>query len=115
MAGNKNIMINKIYWSSIEFKYNKDSPDFEKLVGGFVYVFIKSFDVMEALMKIQEAFKERKLTPIVIEHISQYNPELEWENEDDKKKYNELSEFAFRSEIVEFDDYYSYESINGTE
>ena len=107
-------MENKIFWSSIEFRYDKGSPDFENLVGGFVYVFIKSFDVIEALEKIQKAFKERKLTPIEIEHISPYNPELEWENEDETKKYTELSEFAFRSGLVEFDDFYSYESINDT-
>lgn len=108
-------MKNKIYWSSIEFKYDKDSPDSENLAGGFVYVFIKAFDVMEALLKIQYAFKERKLTPIEIEHISPYNPELQWENEDDKKKYNELSEFASQSGIVEFDDFYSFESKNENE
>jgi len=104
-------MENKIFWSSIEFRYDKDSPDFKKLVGGFVYVFIKSFDVIEALERIQKAFKEKKLIPIDVEYINPYNPELEWENEEDHEKYLKLSDFAFQSGLVVFDDFYSYENI----
>ena len=104
-------MESKIFWSSIEFGYDKDSPDFEKLIGGFVYVFVKSFDVIEALEKIQKAFSERNLIPIEVEYISPYNPELEWENEEDHKNYLELSDFAFRTGLVVFDDFYSYETI----
>jgi len=100
----------KIYWSSVEFLYEKKSVDYGKLEGGFVYVFIKSSDAAEALDKIKKAFKEKYLNPIDIDYISPYDPELEWEHEEDQKKYLKLYDFAFHSGLVEFDDFYSYES-----
>lgn len=38
----------KVYWSSIEFTYSKDSPDFKKYKGGLVYAFVNSKDAQRA-------------------------------------------------------------------
>jgi len=49
-------MKSKVYWSGIEYIYKRSSPDYEKLNGGFVYVFIKALTFM--LMKKKQITKE---------------------------------------------------------
>ena len=100
-------MENKIYWTGIEYNYDEKSND---LKGGFVYAFVKSFDVREALEKVLKALKEEKLVPLDIEFVSPYDEEMEWETEEQTKQFLEMYEDAKNTEDVIFDDFYAYES-----
>jgi len=98
-----------IFWSSIEYHYSDKSSDFKKLDGGFVYVFIKSFDVREALDLILESLDKQNLVPFNIEFISPYDKEIDWESIDQSNHYLELYNVANNSSDVIYDDFYAYE------
>jgi hypothetical protein len=94
----------KVYWSSIEYTYSSK----KNLKGGFVYVFVKAFDVREALAKLLAAFDEKKMTPNEIEYIMPYDVDTEWETSKQTSKFLELNNAALKSDEVIFDDFYAY-------
>jgi len=47
-----NNMKNKVFWIGVEYNYSKDSPDFNKLKGGYVYAFVKAVDVRDVLSNL---------------------------------------------------------------
>ena len=102
-------MEKKIYWSSIEYSYSKNSKEAEKLKGGFVYALIKAYDAREALEKIQSALDNENMIPIEIEYISPYDVNMEWEEEDQTSHFNGLYEEAGKKSDVIFDEFYAYE------
>ncbi|MBC5774899.1 hypothetical protein H8S95_12555 [Pontibacter sp. KCTC 32443] len=104
-------MESKVYWSSIEYKYGDASDNPEKLKGGFAYVFIKAFDVRDALEKISESLDRKGLHPIEIEFISPYDKETEWETSKETKHYKRLFVEALNSSDVVYDDLYAYEKF----
>ena len=101
-------MKNRIYWSSIEYEYDKRESN---LNGGFVYVFIKAADVKDALEKILKEFENEKIIPFDIEFIKPYDSKLEWKNQEETKYYFELYSMAKKSAKVIFDKFYAYEKI----
>ncbi len=102
-------MTSKVYWCGIEYSYKKGSPDFGKLKGGFVYVFVKASDVREALEKILNELNEKHLNPIEVDFVSPYDEDMEWETTDQTSNYTRLFEEASNSTEVIFDDFYAYE------
>lgn len=72
-------MSSKIYWTGIEYIYDKTSPEYGKLEGGFVYGFVNTFDVREVLEKVLNKLKTEKIVPKEVEFISLY---------DEKNYYN---------------------------
>src|SRR5687767_3512596 len=104
-------MESKVYWSSIEYKYGEPSDNPEKLIGGFTYVFIKAFDVRDALEKITESLDRIGLQPIEIEFLSPYDKATEWETSKETKHYRKLFMDAQNSTKVVFDDFYAFEKI----
>ena len=94
----------RIYWSSIEYEYKESKNN---LLGGFVYVFIKTSDVKNALEIILKEFKAEKLIPHDIEFIKPYNAETEWENANRTKHYNKLYKSALKTSEIIFDDFYA--------
>ncbi len=100
----------RIYWTGIEFNYSRDSADYGKLKGGFVYGFVHAIDVREALKRFEGRLIEEKLTPKNFEFISIYDLEMEWETEEQTENYFQLAKEAESSSEVMFDAFYSYES-----
>lgn len=98
-----------IFWSSIEYIYNKGSEDYEKSEGGFVYIFTNAFDVIEVLNKINSEFKKRFLKPVNIEYITPYDIELDWETSEETAYYLSLYNKAKKTGALIFDDFYAYE------
>lgn len=99
-------MDNKIiYWTGVEYGYDKN----KNLKGGFVYAFIKAFDVRDALELLLKRLKQEDLIPIEIEFISPYNQDMEWENKKQTKHYSKLYIEAINTDIIIFDDFYAYE------
>ena len=45
-------MTTKIYWTSIEYRYDVKSLESKKLKGGFVYAFIKAKDSIQTPVEI---------------------------------------------------------------
>jgi hypothetical protein len=101
-------MKNRIYWSSIEYKYEQKETN---LLGGFVYVFLKASDVRKALEIILKEFKNERIIPIDIEFIQPYKPKLEWENPEQTEHYHKLYSSAKKSTNLIFDKFYAYEKI----
>ena len=99
----------KIYWTSVEFNYSKKSPQFGKLTGGFVYGFVKAFDVREALNKFTEELMHQDMEVKEVEFISPYDIETKWETEEQTIRFIQLYKDAASSNQVTFDDFYAYE------
>jgi hypothetical protein len=104
-------MKENIYWSCIEFHYKQrpQTKENTNLKGGFVYAFIKAFDVRDALDMIIISLKKNKLQPIEIEYIKPYEKNIQWESKKQTKHYLELYKEAKRTDEVIFDDLYAYE------
>ena len=102
---------NNVYWSGIEYSYSKDSIDYKKLKGGFIYVFVKAFDVRDALEKLLLEMSKQKIIPLEIEFVSPYDKQLEWEKEEDTNKYLKLYEEALKTEHIVFDTFFAYEKL----
>lgn len=100
----------KIYWTSIEYNYSKKSPQFGKLVGGFVYGFVKALDAREALNKFTDELRHQDIDIKEVDFISPYDIKMEWETEEQANKYIQLYEEAEFLNQVLFDDFYAYES-----
>ena len=94
----------KVYWSSVEYSYSGK----KNLKGGFVYAFVKAFDVREALAKLLAAFDVKKMTPVEIEYIMPYDIDTEWETPEETSKFLEINNVALKSDEVIFDDFYAY-------
>jgi hypothetical protein len=92
----------KVYWSSVEYSYSGK----KNLKGGFVYAFVRAFDVREVLAKLLAA--KKKMTPVEIEYIMPYDVDTEWETPEETSKFLELNNAALKSNEVIFDDFYAY-------
>lgn len=99
----------KIYWTGVEYKYGEGSPNYGKLQGGFVYGFVQASDAREALNRFDEKLIEENLIPILIEFISIYDIEMEWETEEQTENFCQLYTEAQESSEVIFDDFYAFE------
>ncbi len=102
--------MNKLYWSSIEYIYNKTNLGSNKRKGGFVYVFLSAFDVQDALKKILNEFRTLQLKPVEIEFISTYDLETEWDTKQQKEKMLSICEEVQKTSDVIFDTFHAYEN-----
>ena len=98
-----------IYWSSIEYHYNKEAKEFGDLQGGIVYVFVKATDVRDALDKILKQFKANKMSPIEVEFVSPYDERTQWESPEATEYYIDLYKQALYNDEVVFDEASTYE------
>lgn len=100
----------KVYWAGIEYNYKRNSPKFGELTGGFVYGFIKAIDGKEALDKLIEGLMRLNMAVKVIEFITPFDIDMEWETEEQKEIYIHLYEQAKTSNQALFDVFYAYEN-----
>lgn len=103
-------MKKKVFWSGVEYLYMQDSKDFDKLKGGFTYVFVNAFDAREVMDKLLLALNEKKFRPVEVEFISPYDNETEWESIDITNHYRNLGTESINTNEVVFDDLYAYET-----
>lgn len=96
----------KVFWTSIEYSYLDD----KSLKGGFVYAFVKAFDVKEALAKLLAVFTKKKMIPNEIEYIMPYDSSTEWETSEETSKFLKLYNKASKIDDVVFDTFYAYEN-----
>ncbi len=99
----------KVFWSSIEYKYEKKSADYPDLKGGFVYAFVYALDVLETLGKINAAFEDNSISILEVEFVKPYEEDTYWDTEENKSHYTSLYKEAEGSEVVIFDTFYDYE------
>jgi hypothetical protein len=97
----------KIFWTSVEFDIVNPSS-YENCIGGFVYLFFKARDVLDAIPKIKKAIEQEDLEINQIEFISQYD-EVSWDSEKEQIKFDSLAKEAESSEDVVWDDIFAYE------
>lgn len=101
-------MPTKIYWTSIEYTYNKKSTEYKNLKGGFVYAFIKANDVRDALENFLGELRALNLNPVEIEFIKPYNKALEWETPADTKHFLSLFKAANKSTNAIFSEFIAF-------
>jgi hypothetical protein len=99
----------RIYWTSVEFKLKNSHPDFNTVMGGMVYAFIKCRDAETALLRFKEELDKLHLIPFDFEFIKPYD-DIEWENDKDTKCSKGKLNEALNSENVILDDFYMYEN-----
>jgi len=102
--------MNKIYWSSIEYHYKKGLLNSKNIKGGFVYVFLITFDVKTALKRIISELELLELIPIEIEFISPYNIETEWNTDTQTEKIKSICTNGFKDTDIVFDTFHAYET-----
>ena len=102
-------MTKKVYWCGLEYSYLETPSEAVDLKGGFVYAFVYAFDVREALDHLLDVLSNKKLIPVEIEFISPYDLDMEWESEQETKRFLGLANEASESREVLFDDFYAYE------
>ena len=100
-------MSNKVYWSGIEYIYREGSTHSDNLKGGFVYVFVSALDVLDSIAKIKHSFDKQGLEPLVIEFVTPYNEDMQWESDDETMHFRMLFEEAQQSTELVFDDFYT--------
>lgn len=98
----------KVYWTSIEFDI-LDPSSYENCVGGFVYLFLKAKDVLDAIPKIKNEIEQEGFKTVRVEFVSEYD-EVPWELEQDQIKYDSLAKKANDSGEVIWDEIHAYES-----
>ena len=98
----------QVYWASTEYLYTKESSSYGELKGGCVYAFVKAFDAREALNRITSELEKLMLRPIMIEFISPYDQNMEWEDDDMTNHFRGILMEANDSDDVLFDDFYAY-------
>jgi len=101
---------NKLYWSSIEYQYEKNNPESKKSKGGFVYVFLVAFDVQDALKKILYELRLLEIKAIEIEFISLYDLKTEWDTDQQKAKVLSICKEVQKTSDVIFDTFFSYKT-----
>ena len=99
----------KIYWTSIEYRYDEKSIEYKKLKGGFVYAFIKAKDVRDALEIFLRELSILNLNPVEIEFIKPFDKSLEWETPEDTKHHLSLFRQAKKSTNAIFGEFYAFE------
>lgn len=97
-----------VYWASVEFDI-LNPEEYENCVGGFVYLFLKAGDVLDAVEKIQTAVKAENFAIQAIEFVSPYD-EVPWESQADQQLYDSLAKEAEQSDEVIWDELAAYES-----
>ncbi len=98
----------RVYWTSIEF-YIPDPTLYENCVGGFVYLFFKATDVLEAIPRIKKAIEDESFTIYQVEFIEPYE-DIPWETDDDQRKYDALAQEAKLNDEIVWDEIFAYES-----
>ncbi|MCP3944228.1 MAG: hypothetical protein GY710_22510 [Desulfobacteraceae bacterium] len=97
-----------VYWTSVEFDI-VDPSAYEDCVGGFVYLFLKAFDVRGAIPKIEAAIEEEGLKINQVEFVAQYD-EIPWDSEEEQIQYDSLAKDAGECDKVIWDEIFAYES-----
>ena len=98
----------KIYWTSLEFNLKQKNKDFGKFKGGFVYLFVKENEKINALKRFKTELEKLDLNPINIEFVKPYE-NVEWENKKEEKHFKKIIKTTENSSEVIFDDFYMYE------
>lgn len=101
----------KIYWCSIEYIYSDVSPESGKLIGGFVYGFVKAIDKKDALNKFADELKINSIEIKKVEFIKLYKIETQWETIEQTNSFIKIYEQAQDSEQPIFDTFYAYEKL----
>jgi hypothetical protein len=78
----------EVYWANVEFDI-KNPPAYENCVGGFVYMFLKAGDVLDAIPIIREALEGEDLRLNAIEFIAPYE-QSPWTIQEDQALYDSL-------------------------
>ena len=102
-------MKTKVFWTGIEYSYMIGSEKYGNLKGGFVYAFIKAYDVREALTKITDQLNKISMEPIEIEFLKPYEKNLEWETIEQTKHYLDLYKQSNKTNDIIFDIFHAYE------
>jgi hypothetical protein len=99
----------RVYICDVDYLYKKEADEFEKFTGGAVYVFVRAFDVRDAVQHLEEDMKLRSIEPREIVSISPYNVEQEWANEEEQTHYLHLYVECEKVNPVVYDDFMAYE------
>jgi len=98
----------KVYWTSIEFDI-PDPPSYKNCIGGFVYLFLKANDVLEAIPRIEKAIEDEGFKIYQVEFIEPYE-DIPWETKDDQRKYDSLAQETKLKDDIVWDEIFAYES-----
>jgi len=98
----------KVYWANVEFDIMTPAA-WEDCVGGFVYLFFKASDVLEAIPKIREALKAEDLSLTAIEFITPYEL-MPWTDDEEREHYDGLAREAAAGTQIVWDEIEAYES-----
>ena len=99
----------RIYICDVDYLYTKEYPEYEKLEGGAVYIFVKAFDVRDVLNLLQEDMKSKYLAPREIVSVTPYDVKQEWASEEERLHYLYLYTECEKVNQIVYDDFIAYE------
>jgi len=101
----------RVFFCDVDFLYTDKAEEYEEYEGGAVYVFVKAFDVREALSMLLEDMKNKDIQPKEIVSIQPYNLKQEWANEEERKQYLYLYAACDKVEPIVYDDFIVYKRV----
>jgi len=98
----------RVYWSNVEFTYNKGSAQHGIFEGGVVYAFTRAFDARQAILRIEAEFVARGLGMRSVDYVAEYG-EIPWDNDNDQLHFDGVAALAGSTGEVFLDSFEVYE------
>lgn len=98
----------RVYICDVDYLYKEQADEYEKFIGGAVYVFVRAFDVQEVLQLLKEDMKTKYMEPREIVSIAPYNVNQEWETEEEQMHYLYLYQECEKVNEIVYDDFMAY-------
>lgn len=100
----------RVYICDIDYLYTEKSPEFGKYAGGSVYIFVKAYDVREAVSIIENDLNKRTLDLRELVSVAPYVVNQEWDTEQIQTHYLLLYKECDLLGDVVYDDFMAYEA-----
>lgn len=98
-----------VFLADVEYRYCQTHPEYGRLEGGSVFVFVSEKDVRKVIAKVEEAISSMNLEVVTFDAVFPYTGESA-DDEQTESQFMELAEAAQRIGAVQFADFYAYES-----
>lgn len=102
----------RVYICDVDYIYTEKAEEYKTLAGGAVYVFIKAFDVRDALALLLQDIKAKNIEAREIVSITPYDINQEWASVEEGAHYLALYNECDKDTPVVYDDFLAYSREN---
>jgi hypothetical protein len=102
------MIANKIFWSSVAYKYREDHESYPELKGGFVAFLLRAKDARQVLTVMENEFSSMGMDLVEVEFIRPYELDIEWEDEEVGSLYLTIYKRARKTDTIQFHIFHEY-------